>query len=194
MPRITLLSALSALLLTASLTHAAGSEDFEGQGEIHVLNSESYDKARPSDRIGCLDKTGALTVNNCAVFTKVKGYPDTLATEAGNCTFSNRAMPENSDNVYGRESFAYSCSAENLGEQSITSTYSINGFPYPFICTGNIRCFYDIPAIPSAASNKTNNVPLWVFYYGSQQFDVNPGHLRVLWLWVPVKKPVMFKA
>jgi hypothetical protein len=32
----------------------------------------------------------------------------------------------------------------------------------------------------------TAPMPVWQFFWGSEQFDVPPGHWRVLWLWVKV--------
>jgi hypothetical protein len=52
---------------------------------------------------------------------------------------------------------------------------------HPFVCQGNINCWYDMKAIVPAKG--TDPIPLWAFYWGSQQFDVPAGHWRVLWVW-----------
>jgi hypothetical protein len=58
-----------------------------------------------------------------------------------------------------------------------------NGFKYPFVCNGNINCFYDIVASPSP---EEKGHPVWQYFWGAHQMDVPPGHLKVIWLWVPV--------
>jgi hypothetical protein len=83
--------------------------DFIGRGRIHVLNSTSFTGASLADRIGCLDRHGMLTLKDCAVFTRLDDYRDTLYTVAGNCSFRNPDMPTNRDSYYGRDTHAWSC-------------------------------------------------------------------------------------
>jgi hypothetical protein len=89
-------------------------DEFVGQGQIHVLNSSSLSTAAPTDRMGCLNEHGMLTMSDseCAVFTRLDGGFGTsvkLSTSSGNCTFLNPSMPTNKDSYYGSDSHAWSC-------------------------------------------------------------------------------------
>ena len=64
-----------------------------------------------------------------------------------------------------------------------------NGLNFPFICNGNLDCYYDILDVQPAPGVKP--LPVWQFFWGSQQFDVPAGHTRAVWLWVPVSTPVV---
>lgn len=56
-----------------------------------------------------------------------------------------------------------------------------NGLPQPFICTGQVSCFYDIKAEPES---KDDAHAVWPYAWGSEQTGIAPGHLQVAWLWV----------
>jgi hypothetical protein len=101
----------SALLLVAghlSLSTAQANPAFVGSGYIHVLNGSDITKASIADRIGCMDKTGAFTLSDCAVFTRMNSG---LFSSAGNCTFHDPSQPENLDSAYGRMSTAWHCTS-----------------------------------------------------------------------------------
>jgi hypothetical protein len=53
---------------------------------------------------------------------------------------------------------------------------------YPFICNGDLDCFYDIKTAPSASSQ---GILVWQFFWGGSQMGITPGHLQTIWLWVP---------
>ncbi|KAK4237074.1 hypothetical protein C8A03DRAFT_35005 [Achaetomium macrosporum] len=184
------LAVLLLLSLPAITTAQSGShnviDDFLGRAHIHVLNNTNTSTADPvADRIGCLNAQGWLTLDDCAVFTRADdpNVHHTLSTSAGNCSFQDPAMPKNVDSVYGSNTHAWSC-GPGAGDGMVEYYYTITGFNYPFVCQGNINCFYDIKA--TAPGEDTAPMPVWAFYWGSQQFDVPPGHWRVLWLWARV--------
>jgi len=160
-------------------------KDFVGQGRILVLNSSSLMTASPQDSIGCLNSHGVLTQDDCAVFTRQDEYPHTLVTPSGSCTWANTKMPTNVDSVYGKKSHAWSCTAENDPSKTSERYYTVKGFRYPFLCNGNIDCYYDIKTAPSP-DDGTPEVPVWQYFWGSQQMGITPGHLQTIWLWQPV--------
>ncbi|KAK4195995.1 hypothetical protein QBC40DRAFT_235292 [Triangularia verruculosa] len=192
----------AALLLIGAATPALASpnvqDDFVGQGQIHVLNSSSYVTADPAtDTIGCLTATGLLSKRNCATFTRTESYPYMLVSSRGLCTFNDKSMPNNKDSFYGKNTYAWHCLEGAKAGVEGERYYSVNGFKYPYLCNGNLGCYYDIPAAPSDDDDdgdsfaieevgKTNAVqPVWQFFWGSHQMGITPGHLQVLWLWVP---------
>ncbi|KAK3995155.1 hypothetical protein QBC44DRAFT_284321 [Cladorrhinum sp. PSN332] len=168
---------------------AAGevTKDFVGLGQIHVLNSDSFFNASPEDRIGCLNEQGLLTLDDCAVFTRKDISPHTLSSSRGDCSFRNTNMPNNKDSWYGGNTHAWSCGRGlNIGGNgSEEFYYTVNGFRYPFVCNGNINCYYDIPRAPTLEQTVQ---PVWQYYWGGAQPGITPGHMQVLWLWVPVAK------
>lgn len=97
------------LALGALCASAAVAQDITGSGHILVINSTNFQTASPSDAIGCLDVTGALTELDCATFTRLAVYPLTLSTDAGNCSFTDSSQVANTDNIYGQQSYAYHC-------------------------------------------------------------------------------------
>ncbi|KAK4176671.1 hypothetical protein QBC36DRAFT_213470 [Triangularia setosa] len=192
------------LLLGASVPALAAPsviDDFVGQGQIHVLNSSSYASANPAtDTIGCLTASGFLSKNNCATFTRTESYPYMLVSSRGLCTFNDKSMPNNKDSYYGKNTYAWHCLESAKAGIEGERYYTVNGFKYPFLCNGNLGCYYDIPAAPTTVADdgdsfsvqevgKTKAVqPVWQFFWGSHQMGITPGHLQVLWLWVPVKE------
>ncbi|KAI2776344.1 hypothetical protein F4815DRAFT_449396 [Daldinia loculata] len=159
-------------------TTAALPEDISGSGQIYVINSTEFQNASPADSIGCLDAKGAFSESDCATFTRLDTYPNTLSSSAGNCTFTDSTQPANTDNVYGSRSYSYFCREDY--EASIADIlYTINGFNYPFLCHGDANCFYDVKTIPR---NKTI-APVWEYVWGSQQTGVPKGHTQVMWYW-----------
>jgi hypothetical protein len=104
-------TALSALLWTQA-AHADSSDDpgFVGSARIHVLNITDLWDEKPLDkRIGCVNAAGRLTLDDCAVFTRFDALPNTVYTDAGNCTFQNPHMPMNTDSIYGQNTPAWWC-------------------------------------------------------------------------------------
>ncbi|KAK3317544.1 hypothetical protein B0T19DRAFT_479606 [Cercophora scortea] len=177
-----LLTAAAGLLLAS--VASAQTELFHGRGQIIVLNGSSFVGVVPSrDRIGCLDDQGILTLDNCAEFSLAETSPRTFSTVSGNCTFQNKNMPANSDSAYGKDTHAWSCLAENQLVAPYENYYTVSGFKFPFICNGNLNCYYDIKGAPSLNNTR---VPVWQFYWGDAQGGITPGHLQTLWLWVPV--------
>ncbi|KAK4160280.1 hypothetical protein QBC43DRAFT_359839 [Cladorrhinum sp. PSN259] len=168
-------------------------KDFTGRGQIHILKSDSFFDASPEqDRIGCLNEQGLLTQKDCAVFTRKDVSPHTLSSPRGDCSFRNANMPSNKDSWYGTNTHAWSCGRFGKGGDGDGNGnwdgveefyYTVNGFRYPFVCNGNINCYYDIPRAPT--ENETVQ-PVWQYYWGGEQPGITPGHLQVLWLWVPV--------
>lgn len=102
---------LSLLLVLPSLAapQKEVTKDFQGTGQIHVLNSSSFFLASPSDRIGCLNEQGLLTQDDCAVFSIKDTTHHTLSSRRGDCSFRNTNMPNNKDSWYGKTSYAWSC-------------------------------------------------------------------------------------
>jgi len=165
--------------------------EFVGRGQIHVIRSDSLAKASPDQRIGCLNAAGQLTLFDCAIFSKIDTtYPRTvtglLSSPAGDCSFTNKAMPTNKDSVYGKNSHAWSCGVDNNAATSGEVYYTVNGFKYPFLCNGNLNCFYDIPVPPASPDDDgAAIVPVWQFFWGGSQMGITPGHVQTMWLWVP---------
>ncbi|KAI1086046.1 hypothetical protein F5B19DRAFT_498728 [Rostrohypoxylon terebratum] len=166
----------SYITLGALFATAAVAQDFSGTGQIFVINSTSFADANPSQSIGCLDATGAFSVDNCATFTKLKTA--SVASEIGNCTFTDSSQPANTDNVYGANSYAWHC----LGGYSANiydGLYTVNGFKYTFLCHGDTDCYYDVKQLPSSDTT----TPVWSFIWGSRQTSVPAGHTQVMWYW-----------
>ncbi|KAK3391353.1 hypothetical protein B0T20DRAFT_77600 [Sordaria brevicollis] len=183
------------ILLTSSLAAPmpvpgeASSPDvtklFNGLGHIFVLNSTSYASASLADSIGCLSSDGFVTASDCAVFSTVTTYPKTISSKVGGCSFGNQDMPTNDDSRYGGRQHAWSCNEDAKIVPEGERYYTINGFKHPFICNGNLNCYYDIPRAPSRKDGK-DKVFVWQFAWGSEQMGITPGHLQVLWVWVPL--------
>ncbi|KAK4225841.1 hypothetical protein QBC38DRAFT_420439 [Podospora fimiseda] len=183
--RTTFSALFSLLLFLPSLaTSNEVTKDFVGLGQIHVLNSDSFFSASPENRIGCINEQGLLTIDDCAVFSRLDAPPHTLSSARGDCSFRNTRMPNNKDSWYGKNSYAWSCGRE-LTDETGESYYTVNGFRYPFVCNGNINCFYDIPRVPTVEETVQ---PVWQYFWGGEQPGITPGHMQVLWLWVPVAK------
>ncbi|KAL2170689.1 hypothetical protein VTG60DRAFT_4531 [Thermothelomyces hinnuleus] len=175
---------VSALLLwTGPARGKSAPDEFVGRGRIQVLNATDYATASIADRIGCMNADGRMTLRDCAVFTQLPNTPFSLSTSAGNCTTQNPDMPRNTDSVYGKNSYAWWCGQKGDWEQFDEYYYTINGFPAPYICTGDIGCYWDVKAVVPAEGDA---LPAWRYFWGGQQMDIEPGHWKVLWLWVPV--------
>ncbi|KAI1097737.1 hypothetical protein F4804DRAFT_152365 [Jackrogersella minutella] len=166
------------LTLGALFATAAVAQDFSGSGQIYIINSTSFGSATPSESIGCLDETGAFTVSDCATFTKLSTYPNTISTSAGNCTFLDTTQPANTDNAYGAHSYAWHC-REDYEATVSDSLYTVTGLNYPFLCHGDTDCYYDVKQVPSDNSK----APVWGYVWGSQQPSVPAGHTKVMWYW-----------
>ncbi|KAI2625667.1 hypothetical protein GGR54DRAFT_509576 [Hypoxylon sp. NC1633] len=167
-----------AVLCAALAAVAAVAQDFSGSGQIYVINSTDIDAATPDQAVGCLDATGSLSASNCATFTKLEAYPGTLYSSVGNCSFTDATQPANTDNAYGSRSYAWHCRS-NYAATISDSLYTIVGLKYPFLCHGDINCFYDFKNMPSR--NLTTSV--WDYIWGSRQPAIPAGHTKVLWYW-----------
>ena len=54
-----------------------------------------------------------------------------------------------------------------------------NGFPYVFLCFGDVACYYDAKKAPT----RKEKLSLWPFHWGSDQLGITPGHIQLLLLW-----------
>lgn len=95
--------------LCAVFATAVVAQDFSGSGQIYVINNTDWKTATPDQSIGCLDARGSFSEDNCATFTKLGVYPNTLSTSVGNCSFTDSTQPANTDNAYGSHSYAWHC-------------------------------------------------------------------------------------
>ncbi|KAI1658065.1 hypothetical protein F4813DRAFT_53091 [Daldinia decipiens] len=172
--KFTVYTAFCALVATT----AALPQDISGSGQIYVINSTDFQNASPADSIGCLNAQGGFSESDCATFTRLDTYPNTLSTSSGNCTFSDSTQPANTDSVYGSRSYSYFC-REDYASSVTDSLYTINGFNYAFLCHGDRNCFYDVKTIPSDSTI----APVWEYVWGSQQTGIPEGHTQVMWYW-----------
>ncbi|OIW32949.1 hypothetical protein CONLIGDRAFT_156882 [Coniochaeta ligniaria NRRL 30616] len=166
----------TSLLLAGHLGLSQASPAFVGQGRIQVLKGDNITAARPSDRIGCMHETGAFTLSDCGVFTRVGNG---LSSPLGNCTFNDDTQPANVDSIYGQRNYAWVC--RNGVDNWLYYSFDINT-NLTIIWHGNLDGYEDAKAVPKAGEK----LPLWAFSWGSQQVDVPPGHVRTIWLWEPV--------
>lgn len=164
-------------------THAAiTQEDFTGIGRIHVLNSSDWRTATPDLKVGCLDASGKfvkdVSAESCGVFERSAEYPYPLSTSKGNCSFDDVTQPNNTDSLYGQTDHAYNCGNDYKG-QTFDQLYTLTGFPYVFLCFGDIACFYDAKHVPAAGQQMS----LWQYHWGSLQMGITPGHIQLLLMW-----------
>lgn len=114
-----------AAVSAAGVAYSQITKEFVGQGHIMVLNTSDIMTSERGVTIGCLDATGALTTkSDCAVFTRNDEEPHIVWTSEGNCTFTNAAMPTNTDSYYGDRNHAWSCSDVN-SIQDIDRLYTV---------------------------------------------------------------------
>lgn len=173
---ITVLFAAAALL-----PGLASGATLSGLGTISVINSSSFTTATPDMSIGCIDAAGRLVMDGCATFHFRDAYPNGIFTNDGNCSFTDSSQPANTDNHYGASSYAWSCWTH---EAVVTDQlYTVDGFKYPFLCQGDVNCYFDIPSAPSRGGQQ---LPVWRYTWGSAQPGITPGHLKTLLLWEPV--------
>ena len=89
-----------------------------------VIKGTFDDKDISDDsKLGCLNEAGVLTENDCATFTRADGFPNTLATSAGVCTFHNTRMPQNKESYYGSDTHALSCGDADLGKGHLSAVW-----------------------------------------------------------------------
>jgi hypothetical protein len=102
---------LATSLLFAShfgLSQAQGNPKFvDGPGQVFVFNGT--DVTKPGNYLGCMAEDGAFTLNDCAIFTR---SGNGLFTSKGNCTWHDSSKLQNSDSIYGHDSFAWSCTKD----------------------------------------------------------------------------------
>ncbi|OTA90002.1 hypothetical protein M434DRAFT_398322 [Hypoxylon sp. CO27-5] len=171
--KCTAVTALGALFASAAVA-----QDITGSGHIYVINNTDFNTASPADGIACLDVTGALTLSDCAIFTRLPDYPRSLSTSAGNCSFTDSSQVANTDSVYGAKSYAWHCRPDYVTTNS-DSLYTVTGFKYPFLCHDDANCFYDIKELPTEDATQ----PVWRFLWGGEQWSVPEGHTKVTWYW-----------
>ena len=88
--------------------------DFSGIGNIYVIKSDNWQTASPDSTVGCLDTDGRLISTTspsykCGEFERMEGFPYTLSTGQGNCTFEDDKQEKNTDSYYGKTDSAWSC-------------------------------------------------------------------------------------
>ncbi|KAF2033410.1 hypothetical protein EK21DRAFT_58697 [Setomelanomma holmii] len=175
-------STLTLLFLAPLVQAGIQQKDFTGIGKIYVLQSEDWRTATPESKIGCLNDHGKIiSVNStsaCGVFSRLDDYPYTLSSKYGNCTFEDDTQERNTDSHYGGNDFAWNCGTRHTPD-IYDELYTIDGFPYVFLCFGDIACYYDAKRVPE--SNEV--LSLWQYRWGSQQMGITPGHIQLLLLW-----------
>ncbi|KAF2267594.1 hypothetical protein CC78DRAFT_576971 [Lojkania enalia] len=182
---MSLLKVCTSLFFLSSALHAQAAvtqEDFSGTGHIFVLNSSDWKTATPNSKVGCLDNDGAFilerNLSECGTFVRLRDYPWTLSSTQGNCTFDNDKTEKNTDSYYGSQDHAWSC-IPHYSAIIYDELYTIDGFPYPFLCSGDINCYYDAKKIPAHGEKAS----LWPFRWGSQQWGITPGHVMLQLMW-----------
>ncbi|KAJ4369658.1 hypothetical protein N0V83_005420 [Neocucurbitaria cava] len=160
---LTTLLTLSSLLLS---THAGIlQKDFTGTGHIYVLQSSDWPTASPKQKVGCLSDAGRFVKDDsqdaCGVFSRLDDFPRRIRIV-----------------IMGKGDNAWSCVQ---GHQSdiYDELYTIDGFPYVFLCFGDVACYYDAKHTPD--SNEA--LSLWQFRWGSEQRGITPGHVQLQLLW-----------
>ncbi|KAF1918154.1 hypothetical protein BDU57DRAFT_555811 [Ampelomyces quisqualis] len=171
------------LILASALVAHAGVQqiDFTGVGHIYVLQSDSWQTATPKQKVGCLDDYGKFVNDQtkaCGTFSRLNNYPYTLSSKHGNCTFEDKTQPRNTDSIYGGADYAWNCQ-NNYKTEIYDELYTIDGFPYVFLCFGDFGCYYDAKKTPSGHEI----LALWQYRWGSQQMGITPGHVQLQLLW-----------
>ncbi|CAO2648293.1 Nn.00g075600.m01.CDS01 [Neocucurbitaria sp. VM-36] len=178
-----LLTTLIAFLALALSTHAGIlQKDFTGIGHIYVLKSSDWRTATPKSKVGCLNDHGKFVSDaqqeDCGVFARLEDFPYTLSSKAGNCTFDDETQEKNSDSHYGKTDNAWNCNKEWKSD-IYDELYTIDGFPYVFLCFGDIACYYDAKSTPDT----NDTLSLWQFRWGSEQRGITPGHVQLQLMW-----------
>jgi len=110
-------------LLAPTFASPVPSEDTasQSQGFIYVLPAKGTNLlwASPKEAVGCLNKRGLLTLDDCAVFSRLQGGQGTLSTASGLCSFQDSTMPANKESVYGKGTYAWSCNGVGDGKGNI---------------------------------------------------------------------------
>lgn len=65
-----------------------------------------------------------------------------------------------------------------------------DGFPYVFLCFGDVACYYDAKTVPERRANMS----LWQFHWGSEQLGITPGHIQLLLAWNKIGETPKRKA
>ncbi|KAF2826502.1 hypothetical protein CC86DRAFT_394442 [Ophiobolus disseminans] len=176
----------SLLFLSFALVVHAGiqQKDFTGIGHIFVLKSDDWRSATPKSTVGCLNDAGKLVLNKtaaeCGVFERLEQYPYTLSSRKGNCTFDDPTQERNTESHYGGSDYAWSCTDHKT--DIYDELYTIDGFPYVFLCFGDVACFYDAKKAPE----DTEVLSLWQYHWGSQQMGITPGHVQMQLMWTKI--------
>ncbi|KAF2744324.1 hypothetical protein M011DRAFT_408727 [Sporormia fimetaria CBS 119925] len=174
----------SPIVAQATVTQAS----LSGLGQIWVLESDDWRTGNPSQRVGCLTNKGRFvnTENEkeCGVFEKLTDYPYTIESTEGNCTFNDEKSERNRDSYYGKMDHAWTCHLGVVADV-YDGLYTVDGFNYPFLCVGDLTCYFDAPHIPKPGKS----APLWQFRWGSLQRGITPGHVMVQLMWHRVGEP-----
>ncbi|KAF2443382.1 hypothetical protein P171DRAFT_362223 [Karstenula rhodostoma CBS 690.94] len=171
---------LAVLTLATSILAQA---DFTGTGTISVWNSSDWRTATPASSLGCLSPTGKFIAPStnaaCGLFTRSDTYPYPLSTKEGNCTFDDETQERNTESYHGSQDHAYNCLKPF--EADVNQLYTITGFPYTFLCSGDVDCYFDARAVPAPGSSDATSI--WPFRWGSQQLGITPGHTMLQLVW-----------
>lgn len=131
MKQNTLVSAALGLLFSCLAVAQRPPIEVVGKGTIAVLNGTSFDKNLTiDDKVGCLNANGALTLDDCAIFTVVEpeefdGLLRLLSTKAGICTFQNKDQPKNVDSEFGKSNPSFSCYPDHPKTENGEAFYTI---------------------------------------------------------------------
>lgn len=170
------------LALASAVQALSSQKDFTGVGNIYVLNSSDWRTANPRAPVGCLDDHGKFinpyNYSDCGQFSRLADYPWTLSSAAGNCTFNDETQETNTDSHYGKSDHAWSC-LEPFESQIYDELYTIDGFPFTFLCFGDIACYYDAKRVP----NPGEQLSLWQYRWGAHQMGITPGHIMLQLMW-----------
>ncbi|KAH7348215.1 hypothetical protein BKA66DRAFT_447413 [Pyrenochaeta sp. MPI-SDFR-AT-0127] len=180
-----LLTSLTVLSFVLIAQAGIVQRDFTGLGHIYVLASSDWRTASPKSKVGCLNDHGKFvndaTKENCGIFARLDDYPYTLSSKEGNCTFEDATQERNVDSHYGKMDYAWNCK-NGYKTEIYDSLYTIDGFPYVFLCFGDIACYYDAKSVPST----DETLSLWQFHWGSEQRGITPGHIQLQLMWEKV--------
>ncbi|OAG01760.1 uncharacterized protein CC84DRAFT_1153848 [Paraphaeosphaeria sporulosa] len=175
---------LALLTLVTSAVAQTATANFTGTGTISVWNSSDWTTATPASSLGCLSPKGKFIAPSsdaaCGVFTRLDNYPYTLSTKEGNCTFSDETQERNTESIYGGTDHAWNC-LEPYEANIYDDLYTIDGFPYVFLCSGDVDCYFDARLVPAPGSSDATSI--WPFRWGSQQWGITPGHTMIQLVW-----------
>src|SRR3954471_18721163 len=102
-----LLSLLAPAL--ASPVPAEEAKPTSSQGYIYLLpvsSDKNIMQVSPKEAVGCLNKQGYLTLDDCAVYSRQTSGRGVLSTASGPCSFADSSKPE-SRGEYSKGTYAW---------------------------------------------------------------------------------------